>query len=399
MVITHDEHHSFGNDNEPLVLLVEDEEPIRRLFCASFREFHVAAVADARQARNLLRQFDGALGVVIADYYLPDGTGVEVLAEIRKTRPDTLRLLTTSQAHLEPAIEAVNNGGISAYITKPWTLTEVRQIIHQSLEDYRQRLHQRALVTGRRETLVALAASLAHELRTPLANIRLRSQAMAGYWSTLVESYRHVHGHHRDAPIRPGKLKLLEKSLDAIQQEVERTNLTVDMLLASANMMQRTPYEPEQYSIRDCIAQALERYPFAEENADLVTLEPGPDFAFSGSDILFSFTLYNLLRNAFHAIEEVGKGKIEICTIRGQHSNHVHVKDTGSGIAPDILPKIFDDFFSTRRPGIGTGIGLSFCRDAMQKMGGSIQCESEKGVYTCFVLNFPALPNGQERPH
>lgn len=392
MVITADDlRDPYVDGDRPLVLLVEDEEPIRRLFRNSFKEFHVAAVGGAEEARDLLRKSRGPLGVIIADYYLPDGTGVDVLSEVRQTRPDTLRLLTTSQAHLQPAIEAVNSGGISAYITKPWALTEVRQIIHQSLELYQQRVHQRALVAGRRETLVALAASLAHELRTPLANIQLRSQAMAGYWATLVASYRLAHGSDPDTAIRPGKLKLLEKSLDVIQQEVERTKLTVDMLLASANMMQRAPFESGLYSVRRCITDALERYPFDEANSHLVTLEEGPDFLIYGSDILFSFTLYNLLRNALHAIEDAGQGNIRISTITGKDSNEVHVRDTGSGIAQDVLPHIFDDFFTTRKPGTGTGIGLSFCRDAMQKMGGSIRCESEKDIYTRFILSFPVL--------
>ncbi|MEB4733876.1 HAMP domain-containing sensor histidine kinase, partial [Burkholderia contaminans] len=62
---------------------------------------------------------------------------------------------------------------------------------------------------------------------------------------------------------------------------------------------------------------------------------------------------------------------------------------TGPGIAPDVLPQIFDAFFSTKSHGRGAGMGLSFCRRACEALGGTITCESVPGVRTTFTIRLP----------
>ncbi|MDI7065762.1 sensor histidine kinase, partial [Klebsiella pneumoniae] len=68
-------------------------------------------------------------------------------------------------------------------------------------------------------------------------------------------------------------------------------------------------------------------------------------------------------------------------------------RDTGVGIAPQVLPHIFTRFYTSSAEAddasVGTGIGLAFCRDVMRAMGGSIECTSVESVYTEFVLTFP----------
>ncbi|WP_373990068.1 ATP-binding protein [Duganella sp. BuS-21] len=61
------------------------------------------------------------------------------------------------------------------------------------------------------------------------------------------------------------------------------------------------------------------------------------------------------------------------------------VRDTGVGIPDDILPHVFEPFYSTG----GTGMGLTFCHKVITAFGGNIQCESQAGKYTRFALSFP----------
>ena len=70
------------------------------------------------------------------------------------------------------------------------------------------------------------------------------------------------------------------------------------------------------------------------------------------------------------------------------NGNRLHFRDNGYGIKPDILKKIFEDFYSTA----GIGIGLSFCKNVMDKINGTIVCHSEFGKYTEFILIFPPPP-------
>ncbi|HTI51151.1 MAG TPA: ATP-binding protein, partial [Planctomycetaceae bacterium] len=95
----------------------------------------------------------------------------------------------------------------------------------------------------------------------------------------------------------------------------------------------------------------------------------------------------NILNNAQQAID--GNGEIRIATRRDDSRAIVTITDTGCGIPDEIRSRIFDPFFTTKAPGIGTGLGLSLSYGIIAKLGGSIECHSEVGVGTEFVITFP----------
>ena len=86
--------------------------------------------------------------------------------------------------------------------------------------------------------------------------------------------------------------------------------------------------------------------------------------------------------------------ELTIAIILHAKSQQITVEDTGPGIDPEILPKIFDVCFTQQKQG-GTGIGLPFFREAIKSMSGAISCESEKGKYTAFTLTFPEVPKSK----
>lgn len=100
--------------------------------------------------------------------------------------------------------------------------------------------------------------------------------------------------------------------------------------------------------------------------------------------------LVNLCVNASHAIGEHRKGRIAIearCSQDGWAQ--LEVVDNGSGIPNEILSRIFEPFFTTKEVGKGTGLGLAMVRSIITKMDGSIDCQSEVGVGTRFVIKLP----------
>jgi signal transduction histidine kinase len=104
--------------------------------------------------------------------------------------------------------------------------------------------------------------------------------------------------------------------------------------------------------------------------------------------------LFNLFKNALHAIAIAGKGEIFISIepanpSSGKKHNQLIFKDTGPGISPDNLRHIFDRFYTKTEH--GTGIGLAFCQSVMQRLGGQITCTSRQGEHTTFTLSFPVL--------
>ena len=98
--------------------------------------------------------------------------------------------------------------------------------------------------------------------------------------------------------------------------------------------------------------------------------------------------LFNLIRNAGQAIKPPGTITVRAYTSGGDLVR-VEIEDTGSGIAPDKLGKIYDPFFTTKEPGKGTGLGLFIVRQIVERNKGRISVESTVGKGTIFFLEFP----------
>lgn len=99
----------------------------------------------------------------------------------------------------------------------------------------------------------------------------------------------------------------------------------------------------------------------------------------------------NLVTNATQAME-AGNGTLTLTTRRDGNGVAVEVADNGKGIAPEVLPKIFDPFFSTKEIGKGTGLGLSISYKIVQQHGGRITVDSQVGTGTKFTVWLPVKP-------
>jgi two-component system NtrC family sensor kinase len=114
--------------------------------------------------------------------------------------------------------------------------------------------------------------------------------------------------------------------------------------------------------------------------------------AFLASDEA-SYVLTNVIDNAVDAT--AGKGRINIKTLVSPSSAGrdpsivVEITDNGAGIAPEILPKIFDLFVTTKPPGKGTGLGLSICQEIIKAHGGSIKISNQLGQGTTVQIFLP----------
>lgn len=248
-----------------------------------------------------------------------------------------------------------------------------------------------------REKLAAITSAvgtIAHELRTPLLSIRSGARGLQTYLPALFEAYGLAREHGLPiTPVRAAHIRQMHSVMDRINAETEYTNVILDMLLVNSNHTTIDERGFDVVRIGASVEGAIERYPFhsARERA-LVSWEKGTDFAFYGSQLLAVHLLFNLLKNALYFLAQAGHGEIRIWTERSAAGAHrLHFRDTGPGIHPDVLPRIFERFYSAMPRGQGTGIGLAFARQVMESFGGEIRCYSAHGRYTEFVLSFPAV--------
>jgi signal transduction histidine kinase len=219
------------------------------------------------------------------------------------------------------------------------------------------------------------ASALAHEMRMPLAGIQLQSSRIA----ELAD----------DAVTRGDReqLEQIAQLAHGINQQVHRSNALIDMMLAAARIGAIDDSRFRLHSCQACLQDALQAYPFRAGERARVRVDVAQDFHFHGSDTLFGYVVFNLLKNALQAIAEAGRGEIVIGVAPGDGANTLTFSDTGTGIAESALPHIFEPFFTTRDP--GSGVGLAFCRSVMRAFGGNITCHSIEGLHTTFVLEFP----------
>lgn len=240
----------------------------------------------------------------------------------------------------------------------------------------------------RLNAMTSVATSVAHELRTPLATLNIGAKNIKKYFPYFSQAY--LMATQAKLPIEAvneSTFKLIEKTSSDMELETNAAALFIDMLLM--NVSSQTSMDTcKTFSITHCITETLSRYPFAEEERGLIHWKKDSDFMVKGEYLLITHILFNLLRNALFHIAKANKGNIFIW-LETNKENKLFFKDTGTGIVKEWLGRIFDRFY-TKTPH-GAGIGLTFCKAAMQYLGGEILCESMENEYTLFTLKFPKI--------
>jgi two-component system CAI-1 autoinducer sensor kinase/phosphatase CqsS len=225
----------------------------------------------------------------------------------------------------------------------------------------------------------SLASQVAHECRTPLTGIRFEADGCERLLARLPRS---------------GERDRLMASHQRVRQHIKSANSVIDLLLSNVAQHHRGPSATELHRMSNVVATAMERYHFKPYQRELVEVDVVEDFEFRGSDLLMTHVLFNLMKNALRAIEARGgdDNHLSIRLVRGAATNRIIVSDTGEGIPPEVLNYLFIPFVSAQRPGVGTGLGLSFCRMIVEGCGGTISCQSTANVGTTFVIELPVVP-------
>jgi two-component system heavy metal sensor histidine kinase CusS len=216
--------------------------------------------------------------------------------------------------------------------------------------------------------LSQFSADLAHELRTPIANIRGEGE-VALTRARTPEEYREV----------------IESSVG----ECERLSGIVDNLLflARAEAAERN-IQRELFSGRAALEKIAVFYePLAEEHQTAISCTGEGDV--DADPMLFGRAVSNLVENALRYTS--AGGTIQISLAAGVTDSQISVADTGCGITPEHLPRIFDRFYraDSSRSSEGSGLGLALVKSIMDLHGGTAVVESKAGQGTTVTLTFP----------
>ncbi len=241
------------------------------------------------------------------------------------------------------------------------------------------------------ETMKSLGATLAHELRTPLATIQSGVMALKNHVPEVLKTYRSLTKKNQvESVINDETLEIIPEVIESVSEEANHASIIIEMLLTSIQQQEIKKDVFQAASIFECIDYSLTHYSFLPSQKEKIIWKPNEnkDFKFFGDKLLIAHVLFNLLKNALYFLAKSQKGQIYVWLTETTKYNELHFKDTGPGIPKIDLPRIFDRFF-TKGTHRGTGIGLAFCKMVMEAHNGKISCFSQQGEYVEFILSFP----------
>lgn len=375
------------------VIFVDDEESIidgiQRLF---FKEpYAIMATTDINLARKTLAE--EKIKVIVCDQRMPVMMGVKFLEEVKASNPDVIRILFTGYTDFSTVEEAINEGEIYRFITKPWKTTELIATIRQAIAHFNligenKRLFEEA--KKRREELEVankklidmykvqkdFTSTVSHELRTPLASIKTAVDLV----------FRRMVGEIN--PDQEQVLSRAQKSVEHLQRlvtdildltKIESGKMQMDFKVQNINeIIQEVVYTQVDVAKGRGLYLKTELDPLLS----LVPVDKGRIIQ----------VLNNLVSNALKFTKQ---GGVTITTQDKTANNHiiVSIQDTGKGIAEKDFPKLFQKFQQIESPEAneagGTGLGLSICKEILLRHGGKIMVESNLGKGTTFSFILP----------
>jgi two-component system, NtrC family, sensor kinase len=237
-------------------------------------------------------------------------------------------------------------------------------LLEQDVTD-RRRLEAMMAQSEKLAAVGQLAAGVAHEINNPLTAILANAQML-----------------QRRLPVDDE----LQESVDLIARAGERASQVVRNLLDFAR---KEEYRLVLTDVNETIQRAIElvQHELVKRAIHLI-FEPDPNLPrlMASRDHLSGVWL-NLLLNAIDAIDR--DGTVRVGTRTSAEKVYVTITDSGSGIPPERINRIFEPFYTTKAPGRGTGLGLSVCHRVIRQHGGSIQVNSQEGVGTEFTVELP----------
>jgi signal transduction histidine kinase len=387
----------------PTLLIVDDEpdvlDSLRHFF---HRGYHVLTASTAVEGLRLLESQRDPVKVILSDQRMPGMTGDEFLARARELVPDATRLLFTGYADIQAVIKAINQGGIFRYILKPWEPAELEATIRQAVAQYDLLAERRRLIAelqaanarlteANRELAeadqlkTAFLEVASHELNTPITIVQGLAELMA-----LTD------------PQRPEPEREIIRQIGEATRRLARLVENMLKLVVAGEFRESLRTRPVELGqlIRDAVRRVR---PFVEARRlglDLDLADALGTFELDADKI--GDVLLNLLSNAIKFTPDEGTVAVSARLV-GPDEAEVRIADSGIGLEPRALQRLFSPFFTQHDPSRhssgqfgfgqrGLGLGLYLVKVFVEQHGGTVAAASEWGRGTTITLRLPRKP-------
>lgn len=366
------------------MLVVDDDKMSRMLLARNLQQVgHIVVTAESGiQALDLLRS--QSFDIILLDCLMPDMDGYQVLEKIMadETLRQTPVIMVSADNEMASVVTCIEMGA-EDYLHKPFDPSLLRARISNSLEKKRSREREMRLFEQLQEKhrhlqeleklRNDLTHMIVHDLRTPLTSILTGLQTM--------EMMGGLDGSH---------LELLNMGIQGGEALLGMINDLLDISKIEDGSIQ---LKYEELGVRDVVEQAVRQVTelAREKNLTIKTEMPSDLPCIRADEEKLRRTLVNLLGNAIKFSPE--EGTITLSVKHQSPSLLFSVSDNGEGIPKEYFARIFEKFgqVETRKSGqrMSTGLGLTFCKMAVEAHGGSIWVESELGKGSTFFFTIP----------
>jgi two-component system sensor histidine kinase/response regulator len=315
--------------------------------------------------------------LIITDWEMPEMSGLSAIEQLKKY-PETKDIpvimctgIMITPQDLQTALEA----GAVDFVRKPVEATELISRVQSMLKlsasylkikEQNVELEQLNIIKNR------LLSVVSHDVRSPLQSLKGMLYLFDNDALTLEE------------------IKLIIKEVKVRTGQV--TDFLENLLHWVKNQFSQTILELTSFDVNTIIADTVNLLqPIAENKKVLLETQLSPDLWVMADEETIKIVIRNLVSNAIKFCE-VGD-KILVSSTQNDQEVSIHVRDTGKGISPENLQKLFGlQHITTKgtQNEIGTGLGLLLCKQYIERNGGTIDVESEKGAGSHFWFTLPS---------
>lgn len=373
-----------------LVLYVDDEWTNQVVFKQAFGGAFTVRVVDSGEAALAILRSE-PVAVLVTDQRMPGMTGNELLQHALESHPDTIRIVVTAYADLDPILRAVNEGLVSRYILKPWNRAELAGILRWAIEAHhagreRSGLQSRVMNAERLITLGTLSGAAFHDLRNILGHVRNNAEHIAYVYG---EKLTELLGDRR-GPISAADRERIRALVEDMPDTLHDLLFGIERLEGVSAMVRRvlrpSADDPALAVVVPAIKHVLSV--FRSEAAHVALVYEGPEelpSAVIGPSELTQIFV-NLVSNAIQALPPppARDGHIVVRASDDAGLLRFEVTDNGIGMSPEVLSSAGQMFFSTRAE--GAGLGLAQCKRLIEGHGGEMKIESSPGRGTRVVF-------------
>lgn len=392
------------------ILIADDNDTSRALLGTVLTKagYEVTMVEDGEAALLALLE-KNAPQMALLDWMMPGLDGLElcrVLKENHRLEP-TYLILVTSKAQREDIVKGLD-AGADDYIIKPFDRHELMARIkagfrsldmQMQLKHYSRNLEKLAgeraaqlVHADRMATLGLMSASITHEINNPASFVSVNTQVLEENWPVIDAC---ISG--RATEEEAMRARMVAKEVPTIFSEIRSGVSRISDIVENLKTYARSGNENfKAIKIEDCVEDALKLCWNKLKHHMTVTRNYAPDLPpVHGDGRRLEQVFVNILINAADAMDMAGvqEGQLTISTREGQGTVITSICDSGPGIPEAHLDQIFSSFFTTKKAGKGTGLGLLISRGIVKDHGGTLEAFNRKEGGAEFYITLPVKEN------